>query len=95
MLEVTLRGRRRTRAIGAFVNSEEVQSLALEPMPWSTIDHRNLNTDVDFMRGVIPTSENLARVLFEQLRKGKYGKYLEEVRIHESVNNAAAYRPVD
>src|SRR5687768_6036393 len=32
------------------------------------VDHRNLNTDVDFLRGVIPTAENLARAFWEKLK---------------------------
>ena len=31
------------------------------------VDHRNLNEDVDFLRGVIPTAENLARAFWQQL----------------------------
>ena len=31
------------------------------------VDHTNLNEDVDFLRGVIPTAENLARAFWQQL----------------------------
>ncbi|MDZ7756296.1 6-pyruvoyl trahydropterin synthase family protein [Rhodohalobacter sp.] len=31
-------------------------------------DHRNLNLDVPFLQGMIPTTENLVRAFFEQLR---------------------------
>ena len=30
-------------------------------------DHSNLNEDVDFLRGIIPTAENLARAFWRQL----------------------------
>lgn len=32
-------------------------------------DHRNLNLDVLFLDGIIPTSENLVKAFFEQLKK--------------------------
>ena len=31
------------------------------------VDHTNLNEDVDFLQGVIPTAENLARAFWQQL----------------------------
>ena len=31
------------------------------------VDHRNLNVDVDFMHGVNPTAENIARVVADDL----------------------------
>ncbi len=32
------------------------------------VDHRNLNEDVDFLRGMIPTAENLARAFWDRLQ---------------------------
>lgn len=90
VLEVTLRGDVDPE-VGAFVNADDVREWlwtdALEQ-----IDHRNLNTDVEFMRDVIPTSENLARVLYSHLGKGRFGHWLHEVRVYESDNNSAACR---
>ena len=31
------------------------------------IDHKNFNLDVDFMRGVIPTSENIIVAIWREL----------------------------
>src|SRR5687767_13933976 len=31
------------------------------------VDHRNLNLDVAFLQGVVPTAENLARVFWDRL----------------------------
>ena len=90
ILEVTLRGDVDPK-IGAFVNPEEVKAWL-----WSEVldrvDHYNLNTDVDFMKGVIPTSENLVRNLFVQLKTGRFGHWLHEATIYESANNSASYR---
>ena len=92
VVEVTLKGEV-DPAIGAFVNTDDLRGWL-----WSEvlerIDHRNLNTDVDFMKGIIPTSENLARVVFGELQKGPYGRWLHEVRLFESENNIASCRMV-
>jgi 6-pyruvoyltetrahydropterin/6-carboxytetrahydropterin synthase len=90
LLEVTLRGEV-DPAVGAFVNAEELRSWLWSEL-LDRIDHRHLNSDVDFLRGVVPTSENLARALYQQIARGPYGRWLHEVRIHESENNLAGYR---
>ncbi|MCC7368957.1 MAG: 6-carboxytetrahydropterin synthase [Chloroflexi bacterium] len=56
------------------------------------VDHRNLNTDVEFLRGVIPTAENLALVFWERL-VGPISERarLVRVRVQETENNSATY----
>jgi 6-pyruvoyltetrahydropterin/6-carboxytetrahydropterin synthase len=58
----------------------------------SKVDHRHLNFDVDFLRDVIPTAENLAlvfwRILENKIRPGT----LHSVRVYETPNNFAEYR---
>jgi 6-pyruvoyltetrahydropterin/6-carboxytetrahydropterin synthase len=90
VLEVTLRGDV-DPAVGAFVNTEELGVWIWRAI-LDRVDHRNLNVDVDFMRGVIPTSENLVRRIFEEIGRGPYGRWLHEARLHESENNLAACR---
>lgn len=54
-------------------------------------DHRNLNLDVDFLRGVIPSTENLVVAFWRQLEPHiKHGR-LHCVRLHETERNCAAY----
>ena len=55
----------------------------------SQLDHRNLNVEVPFLDGVIPTAENIARILAQIVRDGPHGEHLYEVRLFESENNAA------
>lgn len=61
-------------------------------------DHKNLNMDVPFLKGIIPTSENLVRSFFEQLRAdveaacSKDGK-LYKVKLFETERNMAEYCP--
>lgn len=56
------------------------------------VDHRHLNIDVDFLKNVIPTAENLAvafwRILSPRITPGK----LWSVKIYENPNNYAEYR---
>jgi len=57
------------------------------------VDHNNLNTDVAWLRGVIPTSENLARCFWEQLAPAFSGNCaLYEIVLHETERNSVVYR---
>jgi 6-pyruvoyltetrahydropterin/6-carboxytetrahydropterin synthase len=61
-------------------------------------DHRNLNLDVDFLQGVIPTTENLAKAFFMELQEfvekiSSDGSKLISVRLYETERNVAEYRP--
>jgi 6-pyruvoyltetrahydropterin/6-carboxytetrahydropterin synthase len=54
------------------------------------VDHRNLNTDVPFLTGVLPTMENIARKIAEKLEeplKG-IGAELYELTLAESEKNS-------
>lgn len=56
------------------------------------VDHKHLNFDVDFMKGVIPTAENIAIGVWNQLvDKIPHGK-LFSVKIYETENNYAEYK---
>lgn len=61
-------------------------------------DHRNLNLDVPFLKGIQPTTENLARAFFEQLRPDvenacTAGGKLYSVKLFETERNIAEYCP--
>jgi len=53
------------------------------------VDHKHLNRDVEFLRGVIPTAENIALAAFHRLEPHLKPARLVKVRIMESENNAA------
>jgi 6-pyruvoyltetrahydropterin/6-carboxytetrahydropterin synthase len=57
------------------------------------VDHRNINLDVDFMKGIIATTENLAIAVWNQLKDPveKEGAFLHCVRIEETENNSIEY----
>jgi 6-pyruvoyltetrahydropterin/6-carboxytetrahydropterin synthase len=56
------------------------------------VDHRNLNEDVDFLRGVIPTAENLARCFWQQLEPAITRGRLYQIVLHETTRNSVTYR---
>ena len=51
------------------------------------VDHSNLNTDVDWLRGLIPTAENLAVAFWERLRSELPSGSLRSLRLWETDKN--------
>lgn len=56
------------------------------------VDHKHLNIDVDFLRGIIPTAENIAvtfwNILDPRIKQGR----LYSVKVYETPNNYAEYK---
>ena len=57
----------------------------------SHLDHKNLNLDVDFMQGVLPSTENLTIAIWEQLEDKLPSGELHAVRLFETERNSAEY----
>lgn len=57
------------------------------------IDHKNINLEVDFMKGKIATTENLAIAIWDELKPVilKAGASLHCVKIEETENNSIEY----
>jgi 6-pyruvoyltetrahydropterin/6-carboxytetrahydropterin synthase len=53
------------------------------------VDHRNLNTDVPWLEGLIPTAENLAMTFWERLKRELPQGSLRSVRVSETDKNWA------
>ena len=73
---------------GMVVNLKLVDSVLRREFV-DSVDHRHLNRDVDFLRGVIPTAENIARAAFLRLASPFRPARLTRLRIVESENNSA------
>lgn len=58
----------------------------------SKLDHKNLNLDVEFLKNVVPTSENIARGIWEQLADKIPSGKLYAVKLYETENNYIEYR---
>jgi 6-pyruvoyltetrahydropterin/6-carboxytetrahydropterin synthase len=89
-LEVTLRGEVDSET-GYLFDLKELSSL-VQKLIVDDVDHRNLNVDVDWLRGVIPTTENLASVFWDRLDPNLPGELLYSVRVRETEKNWAERR---
>jgi len=79
--------------IGYVMDLTELK-LLLEKEIINKVDHKNLNLDVDFMKGVLPSTENIAVAIWEQI-EGKInspGRKLYSVKIKETINNSVEYK---
>ena len=90
VLEVTLSGEV-CEDTGMVFDLKELKKLTtLEII--DKVDHKNLNVDVDYLKGLIPTAENLAikfwEVLEPKITKGR----LYEIKLYESERNYVVYR---
>jgi 6-pyruvoyltetrahydropterin/6-carboxytetrahydropterin synthase len=56
------------------------------------VDHKHLNHDVDFLKDVIPTAENIAKAFWKILRPAITEGRLHSIRLYESENNIVEYR---
>lgn len=71
----------------------------LEEKILSACDHRNLNLDVPFLQGIIPSSENLVIAFYNRIRddverSASPGARLVSVKLFETERNVAEYRPL-
>ena len=73
---------------GMVVNLKHID-MVLKREFIKAVDHRHLNRDVDFMRGIIPTAENIALAAFHRLEAHFKPARLLKVRLVETENNAA------
>jgi 6-pyruvoyltetrahydropterin/6-carboxytetrahydropterin synthase len=89
-LEVTVEGPV-DPATGYVMDLKRLKGL-LEQEVLGDVDHANLNVDVEWMAGVIPTTENLAVAIWRRLESGLPGVNLVSVRLWETDRNSVEYR---
>ncbi len=58
----------------------------------SKVDHKNLNLDVDFLKGKIPTAENIAIGIWNQLVDKLPAGKLFSIKLYETENNYVEYK---
>jgi len=57
------------------------------------LDHRNLNLDVDFLAGIMPSTENVAVAIWEQIVSAiSEPAKLYEITLRETPRNSVTYR---
>ena len=80
----------RSESEGDMVVNVSTLGEVVEKEVVSLIDHRNLNTDVPFLSGVLPTMENIAAKIAEKLEipLAGIGAELYELTLAESEKNS-------
>ncbi|MBN3034738.1 MAG: 6-carboxytetrahydropterin synthase [Bacteroidales bacterium] len=77
---------------GFLLNLKDL-SLLIRERVIEKVDHRNLNLEVDFMKGRLVSSENIAAAIWDELAEGvrKLGAELHCVRLVETENNSVEF----
>ncbi len=90
VLEVTVRGEPHPET-GYIVDLGELKKI-LHRAIVDVCDHRNLNTDVPFLRGIIPTTENLVIAFWHEIAPHlPPAATLHGVRLYETPRNFAEF----
>lgn len=76
---------------GYLIDLKKLKKIIIENVI-SKVDHKHLNIDVEFMKDVIPTAENIAVKCWEQLVDKIPNGRLYSVKIYETENNYAEYK---
>lgn len=93
ILEVTVSGEI-DKNTGMVLNIKRLKNIIKKEII-EKLDHKNLNTNVDFLKNHIPTIENMAICIWDILdTKIKVAK-LYEIKLFETENNFITYRKND
>lgn len=90
VLEVTVGGEPKSDT-GYVIDLSELKMIIKREII-DKVDHKHLNHDVEFLRGVIPTAENLAKAFWNILALKVNDGKLVAVKLHETENNVVEYR---
>ena len=75
---------------GFVINLKELSQI-LKDEVIEPLDHKNLNLDVLFMQGLIPSTENFAKAIWNQLEAHIEGCQLHCIRLQETENMYVDY----
>ena len=89
VLEVTVKGEVDPQT-GMVLDLKALKKLINEEII-NKVDHKNLNVDVDFLKEVIPTAENIAIHFWNILKPKIESGELHEVKLFESERNYVVY----
>jgi 6-pyruvoyltetrahydropterin/6-carboxytetrahydropterin synthase len=89
VLEVSVRGTPDPRT-GYLIDLGHLKRILLTAVV-APCDHRNLNEEVPFLRGIIPTTENLVIAFWNELAPRLQPARLHCVRLFETPRNFAEY----
>lgn len=89
VLEVTVAGEP-DETTGFVIDLADLKSIVNERVV-DKCDHRNLNLDVEFMQGIMPSTENFAIAIWKELEGALPSGKLHKIRLEETDNNSAEY----
>lgn len=89
-LEVTVKGDIPSET-GMIIDLKVLKKVVNEAIV-DKMDHKHLNYDVDFLKGIIPTAENLAVAIWDELVPVLGIGLLHEIKLWETDNNWVVYR---
>ncbi len=91
ILYVTVKGELNPET-GFVVNIKKLSKIIKEKVIVK-LDHKNLNLDVDFMKGKLASTENIAIGIWEQIEPiiNGLGIQLHSVKVEETENNYVEY----
>lgn len=95
VLEVTVAGHPDPET-GFVIDLSKLKQI-MEKKILEPCDHRNLNLDVPFLEGIMPTTENLVKAFYNELKDEveavcAEGGKLYSVKLYETERNIAEYR---
>ena len=85
VLEVTVAGRPSAKT-GYVIDTKKLKEIINREVI-AKVDHKHLNVDVEFLRGVIPSAENIAQAIWDKLEPAITEGKLYRIRLHETENN--------
>lgn len=89
ILEVTVAGEPDNKT--GFVIDLKMLKEIINEYILEKVDHKNLNTETDFMVGIIPSAENIAKAIFNELKDKIPSGKLYSVRLFETEKNFVEY----
>ncbi len=77
---------------GFLVNLKDLSAL-IDKLVIEKLDHRNINLEVDFMKGKLASTENLAIGIWDELHNpiATLGAQLHSIKLYETENNFVEY----
>lgn len=96
VMEVTVAGEPNPET-GFIIDLSDLKKIIEEKIV-EPCDHKNLNLDVPFLEGILPSSENLVKAFYKELKEeveeaSSEGGVLYSVKLYETERNIAEYCP--
>lgn len=76
---------------GYLIDLKDLREIIRENVT-NKLDHKNLNLDVEFLKGKITSSENIAIAIWNELKNKIPAGNLYSVKLYETENNYVEYK---